>query len=320
LVILALLQSGCAQSSFSYTIAEPVRLERAPGQEKRPVFAGEGTGNVWTACRAVNHEAMDEMLDAARAQGYPAVSDLEWYDFKRRRWGKAPACRTEYGWFATTIYLFWWPNATKVHVRGRGMKLAEKPSAAVFSVKQVGEPEASDQEIRRREKHPMTVAASAMIGPYLGAGLSVGRFADEATRWSLAWEKASLFGDRFSCDPYLADYDTVSLRQDVFLTRTFYLSAGPAVQRQRFLSRCFDRGGAGGGFRPPSEQRGELRLAGVDVGLGHEWRSLSGFYGGCEWVGGFFGVETSRDGDVGRRGSRRPSTARVLNCRLGLTF
>lgn len=323
---------GCAQQSFRYTVAEPVRLDPADSAKDSPVFYGEAHGFIWSDCMAVSAAAVDQMLERARAKGYEGVADLKWYNHASGQWNKEPNCRTEYGWAAGTLYTIWWPKATKVEVRARGVKaIAEAEKATFYRAKTIGNKEQTNAEMRSANPNDTFVGLGLVSGVVIGASVSAGKFVDANNRWTTSLEAVASFGKPMGCGGHAAGWGTLSLRKERFIGNSFYYGVGPAIQNQHYFSLCSSesvaapeesRDTGASSYGEGSSSRWEYGLVGADLGVGNEWRTSSGFFGGCEWVGAFVGVEVWKRGKEMNKGRHIPMgvTPRILSCRMGLSF
>ncbi len=320
------LLGGCGSQSFRYTVSEPIRLEPLDNQNSEKVFTAEGYGFIWSDCRTVNADAVDDLLGDAESKGYEAVADLKWYDYEKQKWLKEPTCRTEYGWLAGTLYTFWWPKATKVRVQARGINKAvsaDSSSKDIFKSKTLGEKEVLSSKSRKIHPNDTTLGLELMAGiPVLGAGVRAGHFFDADKRWGTNFELAIPVGEHLSCGSYVSGWATLATRFEHFLGNSFYYGIGPGIGYQRYLSSCQNSYSSDDVSSTRTSGRWSYGLVGIDVGLGNEWRSNSGLFGGCEWFGGFFGMPVVKNGEEVKDGTRMPLpfAPRILACYLGTAF
>lgn len=338
LVMILFLATGCGHQSFQYTVAEPLRMEPFKGEGEGQEFEAEGQGYLWSDCRTVNQDAVDQLIDRAKAKGFTAVADFEWYDYTQGTWVKSPSCRTEYGWLLGLHATSWWPHATKVKVRGQGLHVENGAKVAgLFPTTSLGQQEPTSREIRKANPHDTTVMLTHMNLAFflVGAGVGVGHFVDPETRWTAALEGqiypliGGLGGSE--CIPRNRGNTTFAARREKFVNNSFFYSIGPAIQTQYYNLECPYALLRRIASRPDtsaqdsvSEKSWQYGLVGADFGVGNEWRTKSGFFGGCEWIGAFAGVRVWKKGEVDQNGSRItmpiPVTARLLNCRVGMSF
>jgi len=326
---LIILLTGCSYQSFRYSATDPVRLDPVDHGELGPVFYGIGTGPMWSKCSTVNQEAVDNLLNQAKAAEYDAVTDLQWYDYKSAQWVKEPACLTEFGWITGMLYTFWAQKATMVRVKANGIKKASLTNPDnFFRAKTVGSNELTSEEVRQVD--PRKFAIAPVFGPSLivEIGLKFARFVDPNTRWAANLNFARILGDmsgHAGCGirPSADGWEIFAVRREQFLGNSFYFGLGPAVQDQVwFWSGCDISTSSPNTSTQTTASKSRYwhyGLVGLDAGIGNEWRSSSGLFGGCEWFGGFVGMKVWQHGDEVTHGGNKPYrfTPRLLACHLG---
>jgi hypothetical protein len=179
--------------------------------------------------------------------------------------------------------------------------------------------EKSSQEIRRARPNNTAIGLKITGGIINGAGVEYSQFIRSDTRLTANFEAVFPMGEHLLCSTYLSGWKTLSFRLEQFLSNSFYYGVGPGIQTQQFIANC-DPGTYWPGASKP--KKSEYGLVGIDAGIGNEWQSESGLYGGCEWAGIFLGAKVSQYGDDLNGHERKPwpITPRLLSCHLGLVF
>ncbi|MEI6398164.1 MAG: hypothetical protein WCO71_05275 [Pseudomonadota bacterium] len=322
--------TGCSYQSFHYSATDPVRIDPLDKQKQGREFYGLGKGFVWSGCSAVNQQAIDDLLRQAQGAGYDAVSDLFWYDYQHGSWVKEPTCLTELGWLAGLIYTFWMPGATKVQVKATAiMKGAHSDLNDIFHSKTVGSELNNSEKIRQTHMPKLAVAQVLEAGMVVGVGLRVGHFVDHDTRWTATLKLETIFHDppyRYCNRRRVQGWATLAVRRETFIGNSFYYGLGPAIQQQDWAynsCECLDNSPDVSTHQPAVKKRlRQYGLIGVDAGIGNEWRSPFGLFGGCEWLGGFLGIKVWQRGDEFISGDNYPYRfiPRVVTCHLGYEF
>ena len=115
-ILIILSASSCISKSFPYRFEDPLNVVNFPQGSTETAY-GEGTGFLWTSCEAVNAKAIQQLKDQLKPN--EKIVQLEWIT-KHNIFETDTKCTKEVAW-AISVYLFWWPSATKVTVRGKIM-------------------------------------------------------------------------------------------------------------------------------------------------------------------------------------------------------
>jgi hypothetical protein len=324
----AVIGGGCSQGTYRQVLEEPVHTApRVELDEESFLFVeASGGGFLWSECARVGDDALKELYEKARAEGYDALTDVEWWDYRERAWTRVPQCRREWGWLSGTIYLAWWPAATKVRVRGKAVDrpvltkavAAKAPTARPFKAVGVGPVPMgrTSAEMRRVDDGPV-LSAGVFGGRTKGYDLRLGL--PEAVDWGFAVEVARTSE---CCDQVdgeerrVVGSTSVAMLGQWYFGNSFYLVAGPGVE-----DRAYER---------VTEERGRRawreRTAVLQLGVGNEWRTERGWVYGADWLVTsvpVYGLGVTRGSGADARGNERlrgESLWKVFVWRVGRVF